>query len=179
MRKPSEKELKCILYSRNMYPPRFKNKSIIQKILFLKASEVESDFNIKRCVVGKKKTFRELWERYGLEWIWGFYDIHGNFVERGEEDVTIVGKDIPREFQNKFFSDEENIKCINYWIKVLYKKELDLSSMLEEYKLEISDTLKKLKEESSRKNTLMGRPNFPRPIENLIFTLDNLLGEYD
>ena len=162
-----------------MYPPRFKNKSIIQKIFFLKPSEVESDFNIKRCIVGEKKSFMGLWQRYGLQWEWALYDIHGNFVKRGEEDIIIVGKDIPREFNNKFFSEEENINCINYWIKVLYKKEFDLSSMLQEYKLEISDTLKKIKEESLRKNTPRRRPNFVQPIRNLIFTLGDLLGEYD
>ena len=134
MRKPSENELKCIRYARNMYPPRFKKKSIIQKIFNLKPNEVIGDFNINKCVVGEKKTLSSLWSRYGLKWEWAFYDIHGNSVDRSSVEVKELN-DIPREFDNKFFSEEENIKCIKYWIKVLYKKEFDLSDMVNEYKL--------------------------------------------
>lgn len=180
MRKPSDNELKCIQYARNMYPPRFKKKSIIQKFFFLQPNEVVGDFKIKNCIVYEEKSLRTLWEMYGLEWQHSIYDIHGNHVERSwGKDRGIIGEGIPREFQNKFFSEEENIKCINYWIKVLYKKKIDLSAMLDEYKLKISNTIKKQKEESLRNNTLMVRTNFHSPVDNLIYSLDHLLGYYD
>ena len=51
--------------------------------------------------------------------------------------------------------------------------------MVNEYKLEISNSIKKSREESIRNNTRMPRWNPVDPIDNLIYSLDNLLDDYE
>lgn len=180
MRYPTDKELKCILYAREMYPPRYKDRNLIQKITFQKPIPVKSDFDINKCVVGETKSLRDLWVRFGLMWSWSNFDIHGNFVERTwEKDGKVIGKGLEREFQNKWFSEEENINCINYWINILYEKKLDLRAMLEKDKNEIADDQKRISEEAIRTNSLRKRVNYGCPIERLIYSLDEILGNYD
>ena len=180
MRHPTEKELKCILYAREMYPPRYKDRNLIQKILFHKPIPVKSDFNINKCVVRETKFLRDLWGRFGLMWSWSAFDIHGNFIERTwEKDGMVEGKDLEREFQNKWFSDKENINCINYWIKILYGEKLDLWAMLEKGKNEIADDQKRIREYAISTNTPRVRKNYGYPIERLIYSLDEILGNYD
>ena len=177
---PTEKELKCILYAREMYPPRYKDRNLIQKILFRKPIPVKSDFNINKCVVGETKSLRRLWDCFGLMWCSSTFDIHGNSIERTwEKDGMVIGKDLEREFQNKWFSDKENISFINYWIKILYKEKLDLWAMLEKDKNEIADRIKRNREECIGTNKRMSRVNYGYPIERLIYSLDEILGNYD
>ena len=177
MRYPTEKELKCILYARKMYPSRYRNRNLIQKIMFQRPIPIKSDFDINKCVVGETKSLRNLWDRFGLKWSWSTFDIHGNFVERTWEKSP--SKSLEREFQNKWFSDEENINCINYWINILYEKKLDLRAMLEKDAKEIVDDQKRLREEAIRTNSLMTRKNYGYPFDRLIYSLNKILCNYD
>ena len=77
------------------------------------------------------------------------------------------------------FSEKENINCINYWIKILYGEKLDLWAMLEKDKNEIADDQKRIREDAISTNNPSVRKNYGYPIERLIYSLDEILGNYD
>ena len=51
--------------------------------------------------------------------------------------------------------------------------------MLEKDKNEIADDQKRISEEAIRTNSLRKRKNYGYPIERLIYSLDEILGNYD
>lgn len=180
--KPSEKELKCIVYSRSKYPPRFKKRTLSQILLFQKPRLIPSEFEVNKCYTDEEKSLRILWAMYGLNWSSSMYDIHGNYKERilSNDDIVLkkYGEGSVSEFENTFFQTEDIIDCIDFWIKTLYEKEIDLTSFIEENKIIIQQSNKNIKEVSFRTNSPKRKVNFGSLTDRLINQLSKSLGNY-
>jgi hypothetical protein len=78
-----------------------------------------------------------------------------------------------------FFTSETNqVKCIGFWVQILYNKTYDIETAFRKEAHLIKIDQDKLREEAEKNGTMMKRKNYGSIAERVLRKIDSELGQY-